>query len=103
MSGSNGTRSARGSGDLDDEVSFSDPLSLEGFKLDNETQSRLFNGFSNNSKPGPLSSKRKRKSCAEKFLEDNSDYYGIEVISILFLLLSKCLSIDFVTSNSLPL
>ena len=30
-------------------------------------------------KPGPACSKRKRKSLAEKFLEDNDNYYGIQV------------------------
>ena len=35
------------------------------------------------SRPGPASSKvgvRKRKTAAEKFLEDNADYYGIQVL-----------------------
>ena len=56
----------------------SDPLSLDSFKLDAETESRLlYNGYID--KPCPLSAKKKRKSIAEKFLEDNNDYYGIEV------------------------
>ncbi len=55
---------------------------MEAFKLDADTESRLFNGFSgsnNSNKPCPLSAKRKRKSLTEKFLQDNSEYYGIEV------------------------
>jgi hypothetical protein len=60
------------------QFTFSDPLNLDSFKLDAETESRLFNGF-NSSKPCPLSAKKKRRSLAEKFLEDNSEYYGIQV------------------------
>ena len=44
----------------------------------------LSNGTSlNTSRPGPACSKvgvRKRKTAAEKFLEDNADYYGIQVL-----------------------
>lgn len=42
------------------------------------------NGTSHtSSRPGPACSKvgvRKRKTAAEKFLEDNADYYGIQVL-----------------------
>ena len=44
----------------------------------------LCNGTSHGtSRPGPACSKvgvRKRKTAAEKFLEDNADYYGIQVL-----------------------
>ena len=56
-------------------------MSLDSFKLDAETESRLlYNGYID--KPCPLSAKKKRKSIAEKFLEDNTDYYGIEVSNV---------------------
>jgi hypothetical protein len=54
---------------------FSDPLSLDDLKEED-----LCNGdVLPYQRPMPAS-KKKRKSSDEKFLEDNSDYYGIQVL-----------------------
>ena len=55
--------------DDDEEVSFSDTA----FEQVNGKQEEVF-------PPGPACSKRKRKSLTEKFLEDNDNYYGIQVL-----------------------
>ena len=93
--------SARSSGEQDEEVTFSDPLSLEDFDPEVEAdplsdsqanKSPILNGLLTrpttskkasrlpyHQRPMPAS-KKKRKSSDEKFLEDNSDYYGIKVL-----------------------
>ncbi len=84
----------------DDEVSFSDPLSLDDAEDPlSSTSSPILNGLLTGKHPSSSSSstakrlhrlpydqrpmpasKKKRKSSDEKFLEDNSDYYGIKVL-----------------------
>ena len=61
---------------------------------DSATISSHCNG---SSRPGPANSKvgvRKRKTAAEKFLEDNADYYGIQVLP------SKLRNHSYITPSS---
>lgn len=76
---------------------FSDPLCLDDVKDEpNLILLGLSNGNSflghevptipairgpNYQRPMPASKKKQRKSSAEKFLEDNADYYGIQVLN----------------------
>jgi hypothetical protein len=56
----------------------SDPLRIS----DSEEDSKHHSGadLSNGLSSAAFAVRKKRKSSAEKFLEDNSDYYGIQVL-----------------------
>merc|ERR1711981_1551861 len=72
--------SSKLSHDEDEEVSFSDSAPVPPTVCNGTSPSNL---SYTNSRPGPACSKvgvRKRKTAAEKFLEDNADYYGIQVL-----------------------